>query len=234
MTVWCNRRRVSPLVWAVMAGLAQAQTGADPWPAVEGSAPSAQRLKDWHCTQQIDLPVPGQQVATCRRTDPQAPAELHLLVVDSHATGSPRLRDLARLRDANQARLHLFSSPSACPGNPGNAACLAALLLVDQRDESSCYGTQVVVVPAGRPAHAIGFVNEVRGGADAGACIGPWATVVSGSGGALLQLPAPLMLAGRQAALQPMSAAEVQYRITGAKPSLRRQVLATPGPASAQ
>ena len=217
-----------PLLWLLACvGLARpagAQPLTAPWPVTAGAPPQQQDLPGWHCTQAVDLPGPGQQVAACRRAGGQASAELRLLLVDRASAGPPRVRELARLRDANQARLRLFTAHPSCPA--GAAACLAALLLVDQRDESSCYGSQVLVVPAGRPARALGFINELRGGQhEAGACIGPWAQVGGMPGGALIHLPGPLMLAGRDAALRALDAAGVRYRIAAARPVLKRLVL---------
>ena len=223
---------MSPWGWPLLlflacVGLARpadAQPLTVPWPVTEGAAPQQQDLPGWHCTQAVDLPGPGQQVAACRRVGGQASAELRLLQVDRSSASPPRVRELARLRDASQARLRLFTASPACPA--GAAACLAALLLVDQRDESSCYGTQVLVVPAGRPARALGFINELRGGQhEAGACIGPWAQVGGMPGGALIHLPGPLMLAGGDAALRALDAVGVRYRIAAARPVLKRQVL---------
>ena len=217
-----------PLLWLlVFVGLAQ-PAGAQPltatWPVAEGAPPQQQDLPGWHCTQAVDLPGPDQQVAACRRAGGQASAELRLLLVDRSSAGPPRVHELARLRDANQARLRLFTASPPCPA--GATACLAALLLVDQRDESSCYGTQVLVVPAGRPARVLGFINELRGDQhQAGACIGPWAQVGAMPGGALIHLPGPLMLAGRDAALRALDAAGVRYRIAAARPVLKRLVL---------
>ena len=217
-----------PLLWLlVFFGLARpagAQPLTAPWPVTAGAPPQQQDLPGWHCTQAVALPGPGQQVAACRRAGGQASAELRLLLVDRSSAGPPRLRELARLRDANQARLRLFTANPPCPA--GAAACRAALRLVDQRDESSCYGTQVLVVSAGRPARALGFINELRGGQDeAGACIGPWAQVAAMPGGALIHLPGPLMLAGRDAALRALDAAGVRYRIAAGRPVLKREVL---------
>lgn len=220
------------LLWAC-AGLVQpagAQPPAAPWPATEGAAPQPQDLPGWHCTQAVALPGPGpgRQVAACRRAGGQASAELRLLQVDRASDGPPRVHELARLRDANQARLRLFTAEPGCTAG-ANTACLEALLLVDQRDESSCYGTQVWLLSAGRHARVLGFINELRGGQDeAGACIGPWAQVAAVPGGAVVQLPGPLMLAGRDGALRGLAASGVRYRIAAARPVLRRQVLTTP------
>ena len=220
-----------PLLLLAFLGLARpagAQPLTAPWPVTDGAPPQQQDLPGWHCTQALalTLPGPGRQVAACRRTGGQASAELRLLQVDRSRAGPPRVHELARLRDANQARLRLFTARPPCPA--GAAACLDGLLLVDQRDESSCYGTQVLVLPAGRPARALGFINELRGGrAEAGACIGPWAQVGAVPGGALIHLPGPLMLAGRSdGALRGMDVGGVRYRIAAARPVLKRQVLA--------
>ena len=217
-----------PLLWLlVFVGLARpagAQPLTAPWPVMDGAPPQQQDLPGWHCTQALALPGPGRQVAACRRTVGQASAELRLLQVDRSRAGPPRVHELARLRDANQARLRLFTARPPCPA--GAAACLEGLLLVDQRDESSCYGTQVLVLPAGRPVRALGFINELRGGREeAGACIGPWAQVGPVPGGALIHLPGPLMLAGRDAALNSLAAVGVRYRIAAARPVLKRLLL---------
>ena len=216
-----------PLLLLAFLGLARpagAQPLTAPWPVTDGAPPQQQDLTGWHCTQALALPGPGRHVAACRRTGGPASAELRLLQVDRSRAGPLRVHELARLRDANQARLRLFTARPPCPA--GAAACLAALLLVDQRDESSCYGTQVLVVPAGRPARALGFINELRGGQhEAGACIGAWAQVGAMPGGALIHLPGPLMLAGRDAALRALDAAGVRYRIAAARPVLKRLVL---------
>lgn len=218
------------LLGLACAGLvrpAGAQPLADPWPATDGAARQPQDLPGWLCMQTVALPGPGlgQQVAVCRRAGARVSAELRLLQVDRASDGPPRVRELARLRDANQARLRLFTAEPACPAG-ATTACLAGLLLVDQRDESSCYGTQVWVLPAGRPVRSAGFINELRGGKDeAGACIGPWAQVGAMTGGAVVHLPGPLMLAGRDGALRGLDAGGVRYRIAAARPVLRRQVV---------
>ena len=220
----CGWPRLLILVCVGLARPADAQPLTAPWPVTDGAPPQQQDLPGWQCTQALALPGPGRQVAACRRTVGQANAELRLLQVDRSRAGPPRVHELARLRDANQARLRLFTARPPCPA--GAAACLDGLLLVDQRDESSCYGTQVLVLPAGRPVRALGFINELRGGQDeAGACIGAWAQVGAMPGGALIHLPGPLMLAGRDGALAGLAAVGVRYRIAAARPVLKRLVL---------
>ena len=206
------------LGWAAV-GAAQAEPAT--WPNADAAAPVAQDLRGWDCAASFALPASTRQIAACRRTGPRASAELRLLLVERRHSKPPQLTELARLRDASQVHMRMFTSPVPCPKDV--ASCLAAIVLLDQRDESSCYGTQVVIVPVARPVRAIGFIDEVRGGDDAGACSGPWASVDTVPGGARVSLPAPLMKEGRGGGLEPLSVPAVRYRIDAMRPVLKRE-----------
>ena len=202
---------------------ADAPAPPEPWTAVQAaSAAGAPELPGWRCRQRIDLPgTPATQAAVCRRSGDAASPELKLLLVQQPPDAAPP-RELARLRDASQAELRLFLPPRPCAGS---APCLDGVLLVDQRDESSCYGTQVLVLAASRPPRPIGFIEEVRELDGSLACIGAVASVSGTADGVLISLPPPLLRMGRDGKPRTLPAGGVDYRIAAAKPALQRQVL---------
>ena len=227
-------RGLAGLACLAMAWLglpAMAQPPGPAWPASSSTPPAAQDLPGWHCIQALALPAPGTQAAVCRRADARASAELHLLHLVQRDSGPPRVHTLARLGDANQVQLRLFQAEPGCTGLPKAPPCLAAVLLADQRDESSCYGTQVLVMLAGRAPQAIGFINELRAVDRSEVCIGPYAALRSVPGGAVISLPGPLLRAGRDGATRLLAEPALEYRLAAARPVLHRRALLAPAQA---
>lgn len=204
----------SALAWPAIAP-------AQDWSATSGEAFPAP--EGWRCQQMVELPLPAAtQAGVCRRADVSSNGRLRLLLFERLGGGPPSVRELGRLGDANAAALRLFTPPQACSGD---AACVRGLLLVDQRDESSCYGTQVWLLTGNRALRDLGFIDEVREADGALSCMGGFARVKSDRGTALITLPGPLSRVARDGTSRRVAASEVTYRVTGAVPKLQRQPL---------
>jgi hypothetical protein len=195
-----------------------------PWAATEARALRADESRlpaaGWACTQVVDLPSASHPLlALCRRATPAA-AELQLVLVPQAPGAGPRV--LARLGDASKATVRTFAPAAAC--GPG-MACLAAVVLVDQRDEGLCYGTQVLVAPAGKPVRSLGFINEWSSARSESTCIGGLAQVSGTGADVVIDLPGPLARTGPDGNPQPVAARTVRYRIAADRPALKRQLI---------
>ena len=231
----CRRRTVA--AWActsvlsLAAALAavllpasgQAAAGAPAWtlqPARQAPE-GADRLAaaGWACTQSVSWPGPAVlQVSLCRQRGAPADVQLQLVAHDGHGDGA---RVMARLADASRAGLHLFVPPQPCAAS--GAACLDGVLLVDQRDEGSCYGTQVFVrVDEGLPRSA-GFLGELRVHDGEERCIGAQAQVSGAGDEAVIELAAPLWRVGGPRGPVALKAVPVRYRLKAGTPTLQRQ-----------
>lgn len=213
---------LSVFAWLAAAPLrVSAQPAAAPWTATTSAKPAAQPLAGWHCLQLLALAAPGAELGACRRTAAPASPEIRLLLIGPPAQGRPPpVREVARLRDATRAEMRLFVPPEPCSGA---TPCLPGLVLVDQRDESSCYGTQVLVLAAEGPPRSIGFIDELRAADGAEACIGPFAQVTSTATGARISLPGPLVRMDREGMPRPLAEPAVDYQIGAVRPTLQRQ-----------
>ena len=193
------------------------------WPATAAEqrlpADALPGAPGWACSQSLALPAAGQQLALCRRTAAPGSTELSLLWLNPAAAVNQRLRQIARLADANAAQLRLFTAPSGCAAG----RCLAALVLVDQRDESSCYGTQVLAVAATGAVHSLGFINEVLVDSSSTTCVGSLAQVSGSAAGVQIKLPAGLSRVGRDGVALALGPLQVSYRIAAAKLALQRK-----------
>lgn len=188
------------------------------WAVTEGQAASASP-KGWACSQVLTLPQPEQRLALCRKPPPGS-AELHLLELQGADAAQARVREVARLADATQAALRLWLPAAGCAAS-APAPCLSAVVLVDERDESSCYGTQVLASTATTKLRNLGFINELRVADGQESCAGPYIKLSGSTGQAQLDLAGPLVRIGRDGQSQPLLSG-VSYRISAAKPALQR------------
>jgi len=193
------------------------QAQAPTWSVTEGQAATLSP-KGWTCSQALTLPQPEQKLALCRKA--QGGAELHLLELQGADTAPVRVREVARLADATQAALRLWVPAAGCSAS-APAPCLSAVVLVDERDESSCYGTQVLVSTATTPLRNLGFINELRRADRQELCAGPFIQVSGSAGQARLDLASPLVRIGRDGQTSPLQGG-VSYRINATKPGLQR------------
>lgn len=181
-----------------------------------GDAPWA--AAGWACTQAVDLPAGKQRMlALCRRAQPAGPRELHLVLLPRAEGAAPQV--LTRLGDASKASLRLLAPASACAVGP---ACLAALVLIDQRDEGLCYGTQVVAVLAGQPARSLGFIDEWSPAGGESTCIGAAAQVSGTVAVVEITLPGPLSRMGRDGKPVQLAMPSLRYRVSVDRPTLVR------------
>lgn len=224
----CRWARVAATMLLLLPFAGQADTaGPAPglaWAAAEARPVSADEpalaAAGWACTQAVDLPSASHPLlALCRRAAPAA-AELQLVLVPKAPGAPPRV--LARLGDASKATLRSFMPAAACGPGP---ACLAALVLVDQRDEGLCYGTQVLVAPAGKPVRSLGFINEWSSARSESTCIGGLAQVSGTGADVVIDLPGPLARTGPDGNPKPVAASAVRYRIAADRPALKRQLV---------
>ena len=209
------RRACAALAWLLAGPAAAAE-----WPR-EVASQEGWAVDDRQCFQSVALPGPAAaRLALCRRTGAEASPEMELLMVPDKGDAPHRV---ARLGDATKAVLHLFSAAERCMVD-AKLPCLDAVVLIDQRDESSCYGTQVVVHIAGGPARALGFIDEWRPDGDRAQCIGPFARVTGEAGAVRIELPAPLAIFRSDGSARMLGVAAVTYRVEASKPLLVRSV----------
>lgn len=210
---------------AIASGGSAADPGAAaPWAVTEARPLGADQVPlqaaGWACTQALDLPaVDARLLALCRRAAPADARELQLILLPNGDSATPRV--LARLADASKATLRKFTPATACP-SPSAAGCLAAVVLVDQRDEGSCYGTQVIAVAAGKPARSLGFIDEWRPADGESQCIGAFAQVAGVGAVARIELPGPLARTSRDGNEQRLRARSITYRVVAGKTTLQR------------
>ena len=196
-----------------------------PWTVAEarplGANESGLPAAGWACTQAVDLPSGSDRLlALCRRAAPASTPELQLVLVPTAQGASPRV--LSKLGDASKAMLRSFVPAAACGPGP---ACLAALVLVDQRDEGLCYGTQVLIALAGKPVRSLGFINEWSSARSESTCVGGLAQVSGTGASVLIDLPGPLARTGPDGYPKPVAAGTVRYRIAADRPALKRQLI---------
>lgn len=213
-----RRRPGAALRVAALAGLVLAQPAAAAgWSPAEVQAETADAPPGWQCQQSVVSPDGHARLAVCRGSAPSAPASLALLLTDTRVATPPVV--LARLGDASAVALHAFSPARPCNGPASR--CLAGLLLVDQRDEGGCFGTEVYVWTGDRRPKSLGFIDE--SGPDA-ACLGAAVTVDAGARGAVLRLAGPLSRMGRDGVARPVAASAVEYEVVPGAPRLQRRV----------
>lgn len=204
---------------ALLCSAAAAQEAA-PWSAVDSQSARTLEVPGWRCQQAVDVAPAATTWAACRRSGNGGPLRL---VQWSRPDGGmpPRPRDLAGLGDATQAQLRVFVPAQSCEGR--SAPCLSALVLVDQRDESSCYGTQVFALWAGKAPRSLGFIDELRAAEGPESCSGGHASVSGTVDGARIALAGPLWRAGRDGTPRALAESAVEYRVSANATSLRRQ-----------
>lgn len=180
-------------------------------------------IEGWRCTQAATLPGTVElQLAVCRHEPAGSARGLELVLRTRDGVMAPRI--LARLGDATQATLHSFVLDGGCqPAGP--ELCIDAVVLVDQRDEASCYGTQVVVRAAGRLPNVVGFIDEWRPEGDRSVCIGSFARVSGDARGPRIELPAPLARFRADGSVQVFERLSATYGIEANGPTLSRPML---------
>lgn len=204
----------------VLALPAAAQTPAG-WSRVDVSADTPGAPAGWQCGPSAPSPDGQARVAVCRETAKDRPGGLALLLLDTRAP-MPPLR-ISRLGDASTATLHAFTPNPPCHGPA--ATCLAGLLLVDQRDEGGCYGTEVYAWTGDRRPKSLGFIDEFRRGADGTAeCLGATLELRAAARGAVLRAAAPLLRLDRQGTARPVAGTAVEYEAVAGAPRLQRRV----------
>lgn len=182
------------------------------------AAESIVQPSGWRCISEVALPAPlPARFAACRRTGPQPSPELELLLIGE--SSAPKV--LAHLADASRAVMHLFVAGAGC-SPASKAPCGDALVLVDQSDESSCYGTEVWLRAPGKAPRSLGFIDEFRPEADQGACIGPFARVSARGTDLRIEVPAPLARLRPDGSVRALGGAAVSYRVSPAQRSMRR------------
>lgn len=208
------------LAAATLAGVSQALAD-DAWLRGEGHAPDLQPLPGWQCVGQLALPAAsppsGESLVVCRRSGAGSSGRLSLLHI-----GPAGSRVLGGLGDASRTGLVLFTPSAACGGRD----CLAGVVLLDLRDESSCHGTQVLKLRPGRPPQRVGYINEVQAEEGAEVCVGARIGVQGTAAVALLQLPEPLLVPGRDGTARPLPDGVVRYTVRAQSGKLER----TPAP----
>lgn len=174
------------------------------------------------CTQAATLPGAVElQLAVCHEAAGSARG-LELVLRTRDGVMAPRI--LARLGDATQATLHSFVLDGGCQ-SASPEPCIDAVVLVDQRDEASCYGTQVVVRAAGRLPNVVGFIDEWRPEGDQSICIGSFARVSGEARGPRIELPAPLARFRADGSVQVFKRLSATYGIESSGPTLSRPML---------
>lgn len=227
MSRWLQPLRARATTLAVMVGAtlaAAAMPGraAAPvdsaWPVQDGALPhaafaTAAGAAGWVCTEAAALPGDGRALLVCRATK-GGQGGLQLLEATTPAAGTvPRLRVLGGLGDAATAHSRVFSAPQPCA--PGQSPCLAAVVLVDHRDEGGCFGTLVYAALADRPLQRLGMVSEVlrTPGAVSETCVAPVASVVSDGSGARIGVQGALWRIGRDGVSRALRQPGVSYRV---------------------
>lgn len=227
-TCWPNQYRPLLNVVAIAACTlpwAGAAVGAEGrWPSTDAQAPGVVEARfgraGWNCPEAVELPAPSQWLAACRRKTTASDSELRLILFSGPAP-APKFRVVARLADAAKVTMRLFTPTSPCLA--GNAsACLTAVVLVDQRDESSCYGTQVLASTTTRHLRSLGFINEVKVDAGNESCVGRLAEVSGTPVRAVIELPGPLAKIAPSGVTAPLSASAVAYSVSATHLTLRR------------
>lgn len=230
MRATCWPIQYRPLLYIVAIAvctlpLAGAAVGAERrWASTDAQAPGVLEARfgraGWNCAEAVELPAPNQWLAACRRKTPASDSELRLILF-SGAAPAPKSRVVARFADAAKVTMRLFTPKSPClAGN--TSACLTAVVLVDQRDESSCYGTQVLASTTARHLRSLGFINEVKVEAGNESCVGPLAVVSGTPVRAVIELPGPLAKIARSGITAPLSASAVAYSVSATYLTLRR------------
>ncbi len=224
------RRGVASIAATLALGTAAAASaaGASAWPVQDSAAPSAEinsaaQAAGWACTQAVALPGSGRMLLACRESKGGS-GSLQLLEMTSTAGGKTAgLRVLGGLGDASAAYGRVFSAPQPCPAG-GAASCLAALVLVDHRDEGSCYGTLVYAAIGDKPLQRLGMLNEVlrAPGADAETCVAAAATLASEAAAVRITLQGPLWRIGRDGVSRALRSTSVVYRARAQPLSLKR------------
>lgn len=136
----------------------------------DGTAAPDLSSQGWVCPEAVALQAPGQTIALCRRA-PARTGELFVVHRIGVAAGAPIAREVSGLRDASQAHLRLFAPAHPC-SDRNAGGCLAAVVLVDEWDESSCYGTQVLTADAAGKVRSLGFIDLVLIDGSQMRCIG--------------------------------------------------------------
>lgn len=207
-----------PITWAQDASSAK-------WTAVDSHPAAPLNLIGWRCVQVLAMPSDGQSLAACRRNGNTTAAELHLLQLDAVTDKPPHVREVAHLADASAVEMRAYAPPQPCVATGGQ--CIVAVVLVDQRDEGSCYGTQVFVASDGMPLRSLGFIDEVRSESGSEICVAPVARVTTSAKGVTITLPGALLrMSRRDGSSQPVNAVALEYHIVAAKPALQRKVIA--------
>lgn len=219
-------RRLLAMVLALgfSTAFAAEQSAAGQWQATDAQAPGAlgaRLLAGGHvCSELVAFSAPQQALALCRAAAPSRSRELRLVSVVGVDALRPLVRELSGLGDASQAHLRLFAPGRACAA--GLPSCWLGLVLVDQWDEGSCYGTQVVAIGHDGSIKSLGFIDEVRPEAGAERCIGAFATVATSEKGVQIELPPPLARPAKDGVSRALASRPIHYRAQLAPPALHR------------
>jgi hypothetical protein len=124
--------------------------------------------------------------------------------------------------DARSVALQVLAPPADKQSTSTNSSP-AGLLLVDQWDESSCYGTQVYWVSPVTGLKSLGFVNEVKAEADDHPCVGGLVKVSGNSEELTLTVVGAIARMMKDGSVKALGRPSVEYRISLVKPSMKRQ-----------
>lgn len=96
-------------------------------------------------------------------------------------------------------------------------------MLVDQMDESSCYGTQVFALQPLHPPRNLGFINEIRNSPEGSPCIGGSVKVYPSGNDIIINASGPLATITADGTATPIKENTITYRVSFARLVMKRQ-----------